>query len=207
MAHSTSNAIEFVVSEDGICTEVNWSKNHFDDDKIVLILDELNKTVWLYHGKRNGLVKRRKALRQAESLRNHGYQVGKTIIGRQLEKIKEIDARLLDRVPEAKKDYEDLISLFDLPFKVVDGECVALDKDGSSDIEARQVRVPAPKPTAEMLKTVVSKTPAPKPMPVTESKEVLVVDEQVLQQQAAIDHSARPPLQGKAPCQLQCRTD
>jgi len=158
-------ALAFVVSEAGECTEVNWSPDHFTDDKIVLILEELNNTVWLYYGKRMGLVKRRTALRQAESLRGHGYQVGKTIIGRQLEKIKEIDARMLDRVPEAKKDYEDLLALFDLPFRIVDGECVALNESGG-DMESRPTLAPktaAPKPVAP--KPAVALAPAPKPAP------------------------------------------
>lgn len=180
-------ALEFDVSEDGVCTEVNWSPDHFTDDKIMLILEELNNTVWLYYGKRNGLVKRRKALRQAESLRGHGYQVGKTIIGRQLEKIKEIDARMLDRVPEVKQDYEDLLALFNLPFRVVEGECIALNEDGSSGMESRPAPAPAPKPSmapktvpkaaAAMPKPAVSKAPAPRPAPAPEAEEIPEADE------------------------------
>nr|MDO8114727.1 hypothetical protein [Candidatus Sigynarchaeota archaeon] len=167
------------MSEDGVCNEVNWSKDHFNDDKITIILEELNNTIWLYYGKRNGLVKRRKALRQAESLRGHGYQVGKTIIGRQLEGIKEIDARMIERVPEAKQDYESLLGLFEMPFKKMEGECVSLGESGTSIPKATPApaprvapapapeHVPAPAPKAApapVLKPAVSAATAPAPV-------------------------------------------
>jgi hypothetical protein len=187
-------ALEFSVSEDGVCTEVNWSKEHFTDDSIILIIEELNNTVWLYYGKRNGLVKRRKALRQAESLRGHGFQVGKSIIGRQLEQIKEIDARMLERVPEVKKDYDDLVALFDLPFRLVEGECVALNESGSSGMESHPAPKAAPKPApkpalaskplaapkpvpAPAPKPAAAPKPAPKPAPAPEPEEGSAADE------------------------------
>ncbi|HME52666.1 MAG TPA: hypothetical protein VKM55_10645 [Candidatus Lokiarchaeia archaeon] len=214
-------ALAFEVSEAGECTEVNWSTEHFTDDKIVLILEELNNTVWLYYGKRMGLVKRRTALRQAESLRGHGYQVGKTIIGRQLEKIKEIDARMIDRVPEAKQDYDDLLALFDLPFRVVDGECVALNESGG-EIKSKPAPAPAlapkpakvsapklapataprpaPKPIAAMPKPAVARAPAPKPEELSAVDEYAGVEEAPPQEEAeeeGFQTAAEAKLQGK----------
>jgi hypothetical protein len=163
-------AIQFDVSEDGVCTEVVWSKDHFTDDKIILVLEEMNNLIWMFYGKKNGLVKRRKALRQGESLRGHGYQVGKTIIGRQLTAIKEIDARMIERVPEAKADWNSLMALFDLPHKKIEGECVAIGEGAAaasvptkSPAASRPASLPttasapAPKPSAP------APTPAPKP--------------------------------------------
>jgi hypothetical protein len=163
-SQSGTFAIEFDVSEDGVCTEVPWSKDHFTDDKIIIVLEELNNYIWLFYGKKNGLVKRRKALRQGESLRGHGYQVGKTIIGRQLTGIKEIDARMIERVPEAKADWESLTGLFELPHKVIEGECVAIGEGAAAasvpvhktPSASRPAPAPAPAPEA---------APAPAPAP------------------------------------------
>ncbi len=161
MSQSGTFAIEFDVSEDGVCTEVPWSKDHFADDKIIIVLEELNNVVWAYYGKKNGLVKRRKALRQAESLRGHGYQVGKTIIGRQLTGIKEIDARMIERVPEAKADWETLTGLFDLPNRKVESECVAIGEGAMT--ASVPVHKPAPAPAPR---------PAPAPVPEPEPEPV-----------------------------------
>lgn len=166
MSQTGTFAIEFDVSEDGVCTEVPWSINHFTDDKIIIVLEELNNVVWAYYGKKNGLVKRRKALRQAESLRGHGYQVGKTIIGRQLTAIKEIDARMIERVPEAKADWAALTSLFNLPYKKMEGECVAIGEGSSAASVPVQKAAPAPaRAPAPAPKPAVAPAPAPAPAP------------------------------------------
>ncbi|MBN2150421.1 MAG: hypothetical protein JW839_03140 [Candidatus Lokiarchaeota archaeon] len=166
MAQSGTFAIEFDVSEDGVCTEIPWSRDHFTDDKIIIVLEELNNVVWAYYGKRNGLVKRRKALRQAESLRGHGYQVGKTIIGRQLTAIKEIDARMIERVPEAKADWEALSGLFDLPNRKVEGECVAIGEGAASaSVPGHRVPAPAPRPAPAPAPAPRPAVPAPAPAP------------------------------------------
>ncbi|MFX0103185.1 MAG: hypothetical protein ACFFCS_26710 [Candidatus Hodarchaeota archaeon] len=148
---SQTFAIQFDVEEDGTCIQIPWSPDNFTDDKIILVLEEWNQLVWLYYGSKNGLVKKRKALRQAESLRGHGYTVGKTIIGRHLTAIKEIDGRKIERVPETKADYEKLLSIYEKPFRIVDGECVALGESGFDVAPA-----PAPAPAA---------VPAPAPAP------------------------------------------
>ncbi len=151
MAKTGTFAIQFDVTEDGTCIPVNWSGDHFtNDEKITIVLEEYNNVVWIYYGKRNGLVKKRKALRQAESLRGHGYQVGKTIIGRQLQDIKEIDARMIERVPEATAAWNELQKLFKMPAKVFDGECVSIGESGGA---------PAPRPAAP------APAPAPRPAP------------------------------------------
>nr|MDO8086709.1 hypothetical protein [Candidatus Sigynarchaeum springense] len=174
MSQSGTFAIEFDVSEDGVCTEIPWSKDHFSDDKIIIVLDELNNYVWAYYGKKNGLVKRRKALRQAESLRGHGYQVGKTIIGRQLTAIKEIDARMIDRVPEAKADWETLTSLFDLPYRKVESECVAIGEGAALASVPVHKAPPAPRagpavappsPVLEPVPEPAAPLPSPAPEP------------------------------------------
>ena len=155
MMHGTF-AIQFDVLEDGTCIPIPWSKENFTDDKITIVLEEYNNLVWLFYGKKNGLVKKRKALRQGESLRGHGFSVGKTIIGRQISGIKEIDQRMLGRVPEAQAEYDKLLKVFDLDFHKVEGECVSLGSSGGG----AAISKPTPKP-----EPATSPAPAPAPAP------------------------------------------
>ena len=73
--------------EGGDTVPVQWSKDNLTNDKSIIILDETNQVLWLWHGTQQGLVARRTALRQAESLKGHGYTVGKSIIGRDIREL------------------------------------------------------------------------------------------------------------------------
>jgi len=64
----------------GEIVPIKWSKNSFMPDTSVIVLDESSENVYLWHGAKQGLVARRTALRQAESLKGHGYIVGKSIL-------------------------------------------------------------------------------------------------------------------------------
>ncbi len=55
-----------------------------------------------------GLVSRRTALRQAESLKGHGYTIGKSIIGRDLKEIIEIEERKIGMVPDVTLQMKNL---------------------------------------------------------------------------------------------------
>lgn len=165
---SQTFGISFNVEEDGTCVEIPWSPDHFTDDKIIMVLEEWNQLIWLYYGSKNGLVKKRKALRQAESLRGHGYSIneGKTIIGRHLKSIKEIDGRKIERVPETKQDYEKLLSLYEKPFRKLEGgECVAIGESGF-DAAPKPAPKPKPEPVAAPAPVPVA---APAPAPAAEA--------------------------------------
>jgi hypothetical protein len=90
----------FNVKPGGVIEAINWSKDCFMPDTSIIVLDESTESVFLWHGVQQGLVARRTALRQAESMKGHGYTVGKSIIGRDIKVIKEIDARKVGKVPE-----------------------------------------------------------------------------------------------------------
>ncbi|MHA1697414.1 MAG: hypothetical protein ACTSWN_01090 [Promethearchaeota archaeon] len=150
---SRNFAIEFQVFEDGTIEPVTWSAEQFSDDSIIMILEEYNQLIWLYYGKNNGIVKRRKALRQAESLRGHGYTVGNTIIGRNIRGIVEIDARKVVRMPAEKEKYDRLLKLFELSHDPFVGECVALSEPGT---EAFVETVAKPKPSPRVEETATS---------------------------------------------------
>jgi hypothetical protein len=90
----------FEVEDGGVSNPVRWSKESLKSENIVMVLDEENLAVWLWHGSKRGLVSKRTALRQAQSLKGHGYGIGKSIVGRGLERIYEIDERKIGRDPE-----------------------------------------------------------------------------------------------------------
>jgi len=93
----------FNVLPGGDSQPIQWGKENFTEDKSIIVLDESSQVIWLWHGSKQGLVARRTALRQAESLKGHGYTVGKSIIGRDIKEIREIDQRKIGREPETDK--------------------------------------------------------------------------------------------------------
>ncbi|MHA2006483.1 MAG: hypothetical protein ACXABO_03450 [Promethearchaeota archaeon] len=107
-------ALMFKVLEGGIVDPIKWGKDSFMPDTSIIVMDEGSESLFLWHGVQQGLVARRTALRQAESLKGHGYTVGKSIIGRDIKKIKEIDARKVGKVPEETELNEELQALLSM---------------------------------------------------------------------------------------------
>lgn len=102
----------FKVEEGGVSTPIKWGKENLISDSSIIVLDEENLKLWLWHGKRQNLVSRRVALRQAEALKGHGYQIGKSIIGREIKQLIEIDERKIGRDPEtdvANEEFQKLL--------------------------------------------------------------------------------------------------
>ncbi|UCD01371.1 MAG: hypothetical protein JSV23_10925 [Promethearchaeota archaeon] len=120
MIKTTSYGLMFNVLEGGVIEPIKWNKNSFMPETSIIVLDEGSESVFLWHGIKQGLVARRTALRQAESLKGHGYTVGKSIIGRDIKNIKEIDARKIGKVPEDTKMNEELQEILDRKFTELD---------------------------------------------------------------------------------------
>lgn len=154
-------ALMFDSREGGDTVPINWSKDQFQDDRSIIVLDESSLCLYLWHGTKQGLVARRTALRQAESLKGHGFTVGKSIIGRDIKIIKEIDSRKVGRVPEEDILNNELQAVLNKPFKEVDGMIVTFQVDGLEDVPAAMKSKPAPKPEPK---------PEPKPAPKVEPK-------------------------------------
>lgn len=153
----------FEVEDGGVSTPVKWSTDSLKSENIVMVLDEENMAVWLWHGSKRGLVSKRTALRQAQSLKGHGYGIGKSIVGRGLENIYEIDERKIGRVPETDElntKFMDLVSrpMYDAGGFVVTSAPGAEAKFGvATPIEMEVVQ---PKTTE-----TVSANPTPHPAP------------------------------------------
>jgi len=120
-------ALMFNVLEGGVVEPINWSKDNLTPDRSVIILDEFNQIVWLWYGSQQGLVARRTALRQAESIRGHGYTIGKSIIGRDLREIREIDQRKIGRDPETDETYKALEALLNKKVKELENFVVTFE--------------------------------------------------------------------------------
>ncbi|MBY9015708.1 MAG: hypothetical protein KGD68_08465 [Candidatus Lokiarchaeota archaeon] len=124
-------AIMFKVLEGGVSEPIKWSKNHLTPESNIIILDEGSSSVFLWYGAKQGLVSRRTALRQAESLKGHGFSVGKSIVGRDIKDLKEIDERKIGRVPENDELNDELQTLLNRGFKYLDDYTVTFDLEGS----------------------------------------------------------------------------
>jgi len=159
-------AIMFQVLEGGISEPIKWSKDHLTPDSNIIILDEGSSSVFLWYGAKQGLVSRRTALRQAESLKGHGFSVGKSIVGRDIKDLKEIDERKIGRVPDIDELNDELQTLLNKKFKVLDDYTVTFDVDGEFPSAVKSASTPvsteAPKPAPIKTQPAPIKTqPAP----------------------------------------------
>lgn len=158
----------FNVETGGVSVPIKWSKDNFQPDRSIIVLDESSLCLYLWHGTKQGLVARRTALRQAESLKGHGFTVGKSIIGRDIKIIKEIDSRKVGRVPEEDILNNELQAVLDKEFKELDGMIVTFQVDMAEAMPSTMRTKPAPKPEPKAAPKAEPKpTPkvAPKPLP------------------------------------------
>ena len=149
----------FNVLEGGVSEPIQWGKENLTSDRSVIILDESSLVVWLWHGAKQGLVARRTALRQAESLKGHGFTVGKSIIGRDIKTIKEIDERKIGRDPQTDEVNNELQDLLNRKFRNLENFIVTFS------ISTVDTTVPKPAPAP-----VAKPKPEPKPAPVETKK-------------------------------------
>ncbi|MFX1257933.1 MAG: hypothetical protein ACFFAN_08745 [Promethearchaeota archaeon] len=145
----------FDCREGGDSVPIKWGKESLTDDRSIIILDESSQAIWLWHGRKQGLVARRTALRQAESLKGHGYTVGKSIIGRDIKAIKEIDQRKIGRDPETDEFNEELQKILKKNYQELDNFII------NFSIKEYDPRLPKsePKPATSQPITKPSTTP------------------------------------------------
>jgi hypothetical protein len=162
-------ALMFDVLEGGVSQPIAWDKNNLTDDRNIIILDEGSSSLYLWYGAKQGLVARRTALRQAESLKGHGYTVGKSIVGRDIRKLKEIDQRKIGREPETDRLNEELQDLLNREHTELNNFIISY---AGKDIETAQVKPvakPEPKPIEKKIEEPAVVTPS-KPMQTTKSE-------------------------------------
>lgn len=138
-------AIMFQVLEGGVSEPIKWSKDNLTPDNNIIILDEGTSSLYLWYGAKQGLVSRRTALRQAESLKGHGFSVGKSIVGRDIKDLKEIDQRKIGRVPEIDELNDELQTLLNRNFKPLDDYTVTFELEADFPSAMKQERKSEPK--------------------------------------------------------------
>ncbi|MFX1390668.1 MAG: hypothetical protein ACFE9Z_11440 [Promethearchaeota archaeon] len=171
---TTSYGLMFNVLEGGVIEPIKWSKDSFMPETSIIVLDESSESVFLWHGVKQGLVARRTALRQAESVKGHGYTVGKSIIGRDLKNIKEIDARKIGKVPEDTKLNDELQEILNRKFTELDNYIVTFQVSAVMPVSAIKTEPKAEikqeikiEPQPE-IKPTIATTPEPTTPSVTE---------------------------------------
>jgi len=153
----TDFALMFNARPGGEIFPIKWGKDNFLPDTSIIVLDESSESLYLWHGVQQGLVARRTALRQAESLKGHGYTVGKSIIGRDIKVLKELDARKVGKVPDDTQMNEELMALLDRKFTELDNFIVTFQAGAVSPA------VVAPKVETKPVTTPTVSKPAPTP--------------------------------------------
>jgi len=162
-------AIMFQVLEGGVSEPIIWSKDNLTPDTNIIILDEGSSSLFLWYGANQGLVSRRTALRQAESLKGHGFSVGKSIVGRDIKDLKEIDQRKIGRVPEIDDLNDELQTLLNKKVKPLDDYTVTFELE--ADIPSAVKPTPKPKPVPKV-KPEPKITPEPTPKPISKPEPI-----------------------------------
>jgi hypothetical protein len=157
-------------SEGGTTTPLAWSKDALKPDSIIFVIDENSSVLWFWIGKTNSLVKRRTAMRQADSLKGHGYQVGKNLIGRGVNTIVEIDDRKVGREEEMTKNSKKFLELFNQSFHTVMEQVVVLGSSSGPATELVTAAPPRSKPASTLTPPstparVNGRPPVPKVVP------------------------------------------
>ena len=194
-------ALMFDVLEGGVSQPIQWDKNNLTNDRNIIILDEGSSSLYLWHGTQQGLVARRTALRQAESLKGHGFTVGKSIVGRDIRMLKEIDQRKIGRDPETDKYNDELQEVLNREYKELDNYIISY---ASKDIEAVPTKTEpkqAPKPVIkEEIKPIAPIEPKPTPTIKKEIPEASEYDREVQEvkvEEPKVDVKPEPKIEEK----------
>jgi hypothetical protein len=179
----------FNVADGGIVEPIEFNKDQFTPDKSIIVLDEESQSVWLWHGKGRGLVPRRTALRQAQSIKGHGYQAGNAIIGRDLDAIIEIDERKISRDPVTTQDNEKLLILLNKNFEAIGDFVYVIGKEGEKPAPVQESKpvikqvIPTP---------ITPKSEEPKPEPEHPKLDIPKINVNVLNEELSKTEKSQP---------------
>ena len=157
-------AIMFNCKEGGVIEPIEWGPDQLKPDRSIIVLDESSMNLYLWHGKSQGLVARRTALRQADSLKGHGYSIDQSIIGRDIKEIKEIDQRKVGRLEHVTKLNDEFRELLHKKHKKLENNIINFDMSVTEVSSTKSKAKPKAQPTAK---------PTPKPEPEVEPTEKL----------------------------------
>ncbi|MHA1835935.1 MAG: hypothetical protein ACTSYQ_03285 [Candidatus Odinarchaeia archaeon] len=89
MSHKIDRII-LKITQDGLAEKIE-NITEPDSKDVLFLIDEVNKTDYLYIGESVGFIHKRAAMRVANSLKKFGYQLDNSIIGRHCKKLVIID--------------------------------------------------------------------------------------------------------------------
>ncbi len=190
----------FDVADGGIVEPIEFRKDQLTPDKSIIVLDEDTQKVWLWHGKGRGLVPRRTALRQAQSIKGHGYQAGNAIIGRDLNAIVEIDDRKVGREPETTQLNEKLMLLLNKNFEGIGNFVYIIGKGGEKTTpvqESKPVQVQESKPVIKQVipTPIATKPEVPELEPEHPKLDIPKIDVNVLNDELSKTEKPKPALE------------
>ncbi|MHA2407466.1 MAG: hypothetical protein ACXACA_03770, partial [Candidatus Ranarchaeia archaeon] len=106
---SVENRILVLKCESGAKEPVSIDPSLVSSKNVLIVLDELNSTVWLWAGESATMIETRTALRLAKGLKSSGFTYGNTVINPQADFLTEIYEKDLDT--EDKKNKRKLVQL------------------------------------------------------------------------------------------------
>ncbi|NVM18903.1 MAG: hypothetical protein HWN80_14400 [Candidatus Lokiarchaeota archaeon] len=201
-------AIMFQVLEGGVSEPIKWSKDNLTPDNNIIILDEGSSSLFLWYGANQGLVSRRTALRQAESLKGHGFSVGKSIVGRDIRDLKEIDQRKIGRVLETDELNDELQTLLNKKFKPLDDYTVTFELEAEIPSAVKLVpksqpeRKIAPEPVPEP----ISKPEPIKKVAIPQPKMIHASEYDTVVETPKVAETIEKPIEKSAPVSVQKQT-
>ncbi len=106
----------------GIVKPIPLSSTAITNDRIVIVIDELNSCVWIWKGAETSMIESRAAQRQARSIKGLGYEmkgIHLKIGGRAISRVEIVDGQALDD-PDMKRNYDLLMYTIGQQFDMKD---------------------------------------------------------------------------------------
>ncbi|MBS7249291.1 MAG: hypothetical protein KIH08_01665 [Candidatus Freyarchaeota archaeon] len=107
---------------------IPFGRTNLSSDRVVAIIDEYSKTLYLWFGKNCSEMDKRLALNAAESIRKIGCKYDQFHVGHSLKNLKIIDESKLNE-PENKDNNQEFTGVFNRIFKMKDKFLVEVVKD------------------------------------------------------------------------------
>nr|MDO8090609.1 hypothetical protein [Candidatus Sigynarchaeota archaeon] len=155
--------------EHGEKVPLPFKYENLSGDRIVAIIDEYNDTLYLWFGKDCSIVRKRSALRTAQSIKKSGFAYGQLHIGHDLKELKIVDESTMDD-PETQSNHKELTAIFNRKFTMKDQflmEVGPKPQAAPAVQPAEQEAYTPPEPTPQPAPT--EPVSAPEPAPVAEA--------------------------------------
>ncbi len=106
----------------GIVKPIPLSPTAITDDRITIIIDELNECVWIWKGANTTMIENRAAQRQARSIIGLGYEIPRLHLKigfRAVSRLEIVDSQALDD-PDMKRNYDLFMFTLSQQFEMLD---------------------------------------------------------------------------------------